>query len=222
MDDGSTPYLAVVKSGTGKGLVTDSEGKINCGSVCTLSSGFGTRVTLSAKADQSSIFTGWSGGGCSGTGDCTVMLDSDKVIIPTFAGPEVTASEPDVKISDIVVNEVSSPGPANFNQHTSVGFTATNVVDIASLSVFFQFLPEDPVFFKVVGNTWKQIYPVNECGGITDISLTGTTLFYTMALNSECNSNKDIPKTIIDPLVVGSMSGSSSRNDGNCFIATAT
>jgi hypothetical protein len=39
-----------------------------------------------------------------------------------------------------------------------------------------------------------------------------------MALNSECNSNRDVPKTIVDPLVVGSMSGG---DDGHCFIATA-
>ena len=221
MDDGSAPYLAVMKSGTGNGFVTDSEGRINCGSVCTFSGGFGTWITLKAQADQSSVFTGWSGGGCSGTGECMVMLDTDKMLIPTFAGPSVSAKEPEVEVSDIATNEFTGTGPAYFNQHTSVGFTATNVTNTVSFAVVFQFLPVNPVFFKVVGSTWKQIYPTNECGGVTDVSLSGTSLYYTMALSSECNSNTEIPKTIIDPLVVGTMSYSGGSSSSNCFIATA-
>jgi len=32
-----------------------------------------------------STFTGWSGGGCSGTGTCTVMIDAAKTVTATFS-----------------------------------------------------------------------------------------------------------------------------------------
>ena len=33
------------------------------------------QVTLTATPDAGSKFVGWSGGGCSGTGECTVTVD---------------------------------------------------------------------------------------------------------------------------------------------------
>ena len=44
----------------------------------------GTEVTLSATADIGYSFTGWSGGGCSGTGTCTIAMDEDKNIVVEF------------------------------------------------------------------------------------------------------------------------------------------
>jgi hypothetical protein len=41
-------------------------------------------VTLTAAADVSSTFTGWSGGGCSGTSTCTVTMDAAKTTTATF------------------------------------------------------------------------------------------------------------------------------------------
>jgi hypothetical protein len=42
-------------------------------------------VTLTAAAAQGSTFTGWSGGGCSGTGTCQVTMDADKAVTATFS-----------------------------------------------------------------------------------------------------------------------------------------
>jgi hypothetical protein len=44
----------------------------------------GTMVTLTAAADSGSSFAGWSGGGCSGTGTCTVTVNSDQTVTATF------------------------------------------------------------------------------------------------------------------------------------------
>jgi hypothetical protein len=42
-------------------------------------------VTLSTAAGSGSSFTGWSGGGCSGTWTCTVTMTSDQSVTATFA-----------------------------------------------------------------------------------------------------------------------------------------
>lgn len=79
--------LTVEKSGTGSGTVTSSPAGIDCGSSCsTSSSSFaaGTAVTLTATPDSGSAFAGWSGGGCSGTGPCTVTMSSDQTVTATF------------------------------------------------------------------------------------------------------------------------------------------
>jgi len=45
----------------------------------------GEVVTLTATADISSTFTGWSGAGCSGTGDCVVTMTETRTITAAFA-----------------------------------------------------------------------------------------------------------------------------------------
>src|SRR4029079_4795172 len=66
--------LTVNKTGAGAGTVTSDVGGINCGATCSASVSSGTVVTLTA-APTTGIFTGWSGGGCSGTGTCVVTVN---------------------------------------------------------------------------------------------------------------------------------------------------
>ena len=47
------------KSGNGSGRVTAS--KLDCGTVCTASYGFGKAVALTARPDEGSLFDGWNG-----------------------------------------------------------------------------------------------------------------------------------------------------------------
>ncbi len=68
--------LTVSKAGTGAGTVTSNPAGINCGATCSASFAFGSGVILSAAPTAGSMFTGWSGGGCSGTGTCTVTMSS--------------------------------------------------------------------------------------------------------------------------------------------------
>ena len=67
-----TVIVSIAKSGTGSGRVTSSPAGINCGAVCSYEFPPSAIVTLSARAATRSVFTGWIGGGCSGTGTCTV------------------------------------------------------------------------------------------------------------------------------------------------------
>lgn len=87
--------LTVAKSGTGIGTVTAAG--INCGDDCTGTYGYGTVVTLTASPGTSSVFAGWSGGGCSGTGTCTVTMNVNAKVTATFtwdgSTPGLTPSE---------------------------------------------------------------------------------------------------------------------------------
>ena len=77
--------LTVSKAGTGAGLVTSSPAGITCGATCTASFAAGTVIALSATPQPSSTFTGWSGGGCAGTGACMVTLAASTTVTATFA-----------------------------------------------------------------------------------------------------------------------------------------
>ncbi len=79
------PTLTVSKSGTGSGTVTSAPGGINCGGTCSAPFDNGTGVTLTAAPVGGSTFTGWSGGGCSGTGTCAVTLTTNTTVTATFA-----------------------------------------------------------------------------------------------------------------------------------------
>jgi len=71
----TTYVLTVTKSGSGSGTVTSSDGGIDCGSSCSKEYDSGESVTLTATQDSGSSFTGWSGGGCSGVGECTITMN---------------------------------------------------------------------------------------------------------------------------------------------------
>jgi len=84
--------LTVVRAGAGTGTVTSTPAGIACGTMCTAQYPSGTPVTLSANPAAGSTFAGWSGGGCSGTGDCVVTLTADTMLTATFnpGGPTFT------------------------------------------------------------------------------------------------------------------------------------
>ncbi|MEX0931794.1 MAG: LamG domain-containing protein [Candidatus Paceibacterota bacterium] len=88
----SSHNLSITKVGSGGGTVTSSNGSINCGSSCSISGvTSGTVSTLTASPASGSIFSGWSGGGCSGTGACTITLSSNVSVTATFTA-EVSQS----------------------------------------------------------------------------------------------------------------------------------
>jgi hypothetical protein len=79
-----THTLTVTPAGSGSGHVASGPAGIDCGSTCSHAFDAGTQVTLTATADSGSTFTGWSGGGCSGTGNCVVTVNSDTTVTATF------------------------------------------------------------------------------------------------------------------------------------------
>ena len=79
--------LTVTKAGAGAGdgTVTSSPPGIACGTTCSASYDDGIAVTLTAITNASAVFTGWTGGGCSGTRTCTVSMTQDTTVTATFA-----------------------------------------------------------------------------------------------------------------------------------------
>lgn len=85
--DGGPPprhQLQVVLAGTGVGSVDGAAVGIDCGTVCSAQVEEGTAVTLTAETGTSSTFAGWSGGGCSGTGTCSVTMSAAQTVTATF------------------------------------------------------------------------------------------------------------------------------------------
>jgi hypothetical protein len=76
------PTLTVSTSGPGK--VTSSPTGISCGSYCSAMFTTGAVITLTAVPNAGSTFAGWSGAGCSGTGTCTVSLNTSTSVTATF------------------------------------------------------------------------------------------------------------------------------------------
>lgn len=76
--------LNVDKAGAGSGRVTSSPAGIDCGSTCSAYFDGDEAVTLSAQPAAGSLFTGWSGGACTGTETCVVSMASPTTITATF------------------------------------------------------------------------------------------------------------------------------------------
>ena len=69
--------LTVSTAGAGSGTLG--------GSNCTTGSyASGTTVTCTQSASGGSVFAGWSGGSCTGTGSCSFSLSADSVVTATF------------------------------------------------------------------------------------------------------------------------------------------
>jgi hypothetical protein len=99
--------LTVLKSGTGSGTVTSSPAGINCGSDCSETYTKVQKVKLTAKADANSTFTGWSGGGCSGTKTCTVTVDTAVTVTADFAlkTPDISIAQTTLDFGSIKVGK---------------------------------------------------------------------------------------------------------------------
>ncbi len=109
--------------------------------------------------------------------------------------------------------------PGDFNISKAAEFVIEGITpnSTVTVTVTFDSLPSNPVFYKVVGNTWTQL---------TNYILNGNTLTYSITDNGPWDSDTT-PGKIKDPIVVGSTGGggggggSISSSGGGCFIATA-
>jgi TolB protein len=113
--------VTVSKAGTGSGTVTSSPAGIDCGATCSAQFADGSSVTLTAAAGSGSTFEGWSGGGCSGTGTCMLVLNGDVNVTASFAH-QPPPVPPNTKLGKAKIS--SKKRTASF-AFTGVGTTTT-------------------------------------------------------------------------------------------------
>ena len=81
----SNVRLTVTKTGNGSGTVTSNPTGISCGTTCVFDFPRGSSVSLTAVAGGNDTFQGWSGGGCSNTGGCTIVLNTETTVTASFS-----------------------------------------------------------------------------------------------------------------------------------------
>lgn len=89
---GTLGDVIIAKTGPGTGAIRSSDGAINCGSECTATYATLTTVTLVSEPEAGSTFAGWNGGGCLGTGGCTVAVQGSLTILTDTDGDGVEDS----------------------------------------------------------------------------------------------------------------------------------
>ena len=123
--------ITVIRAGLGSGSVTSAPAGISCGTSCSASFPSGSPVVLTATVTAGSVFTGWSGGGCTGTSPCTVSPVSATTITATFAPATVALT---LTVTGAGTGTVTSAPAglscgascsASFTAGTSVALTAT-------------------------------------------------------------------------------------------------
>jgi len=81
----SNVTLTVTLAGTGSGTVNSvPSGAIACPGDCSELYASGAEVTLTATPAAMATFAGWSGGSCSGIGDCVFNITADSGVTATF------------------------------------------------------------------------------------------------------------------------------------------
>ena len=126
--------LEVFKTGTGSGIVTSAPAGIDCGPVCSAIFPETSSVTLSAAPASGSVFIGWSGEGCSGTGECTVSVDRIRTVSAEFNALPSTYLLTVQKQGDGVGLVVSSPPGIDCGSDCQYSFTSGTVVNLTAIA----------------------------------------------------------------------------------------
>lgn len=172
--------VTISLAGTGSGTVSSAPAGINCGATCSVNFTYGSSVTLTATPSLSSSFTGWSGGGCSGSGACTLTIGtSATAVTATFAK----------LVADLSVT----------NSFSTIGNVPTYTVNVKNTGPS----PASTVKVKITLNRFTYQSFVNPAGGCS-LDATGTVVTCdvgSLAVNDVVNDNKTVS------LAVGAPSG---------------
>ncbi len=124
------PILVVIRAGTGSGTVISNPTGIDCGADCSEAYNVGTPVTLTATPAVGSVFAGWSGGGCSGTGACAVTMTANTTVTAAFELRTFTLTVVGVGTGSGTVT--SNPAGIDCGADCSEAYTAGTVVTLTA------------------------------------------------------------------------------------------
>ena len=117
--------LNVTIQGVG-GVVSNIQPGLNCYSGtntgCSANFAEGTQVTLTATAGPGETFTGWSGGGCSGTSTCVVTVNAATTVTAAFGVSEVQAT--------VTGNKTTCTGPKAAKRQLKITIDAQQAITI--------------------------------------------------------------------------------------------
>jgi len=133
------PTLTVVVSGTGQGTVASNPSGISCPTDCSEAYAAGTSVTLVATAAAGSVFTGWSGGVCSGTGVCALPLAASVSVTAVFSPeppPRLTVGMVGNGTGTVTSNPSGIACPGDCDEAWAAGTTVTLTATPAQGSTF--------------------------------------------------------------------------------------
>lgn len=159
-----TATLTVVKSGGGTGTVTSAPTGISCGATCSAKFTVDT-VTLSGTPDGTNQLR-WSGGGCSGSGDCVVSLTKPTTVNAVF---DTQPGELLIAPTGYDFGRVTMGGSAPPQQFivTNDGGTASGALSVAI---------SDPVTYVISGGTCEgvDLAPGGTCTLFIELIATGS------------------------------------------------
>ena len=172
--------LSISEAGTGSGTVTSSPSGISCGTTCSASYSSGTSVTLTATPASGSTFTGWSGGGCSGTGTCSVTMTATTSVTATFSKAS-TCSE-SISSSNATLSSGANSGSVSVTaSSSSCTWTATSNVSWITITSGSSGTGSGTVSYSVSANTSSS----SQTGTIT---IAGQTFSVTQAGLTACTN----------------------------------
>jgi len=125
--------LTVAKAGAGTGTVTSAPAGITCGPTCSANFVASTVVTLTAAPDTGSIFAGWTGGGCSGTGTCVVTVTAATGVTATFTPATGTPTGQAAPTSvDFGGQSIQTTAPGTAVTLTNIGTGTLTVTSVSA------------------------------------------------------------------------------------------
>ena len=117
--------LTVTRAGTGSGSVSGTS--INCGSSCSAQLVLGTVVTLTAKPDSKSTFTGFTGDCVSAQTTCTITINGENNVTASFTPTPTTGGGGGGAVSSFRIS-ISKNGKGTVTANPSAASYASGTV----------------------------------------------------------------------------------------------
>jgi sugar lactone lactonase YvrE len=130
IDLSGTGGASVTVTVTGPGTVSSSPAGISCPETCSATFAGNSQVTLTATPNAGSIFTGWSGDICEGTGTCTFTIVANEAVLANFASGGVSLTVTKAGTGSGTVN--SAPSGINCPSACSANFASEAQVTLTA------------------------------------------------------------------------------------------